>query len=60
MPRLPELPERVAAAWDFYSHLGRPRFICAPMVGQSELAFRMMLRSRGCQRLAYGVAGFML
>ena len=47
--KLPELPTRVAKAWEFYGQLGRPRFICAPMVGQSELAFRMLLRSKGCQ-----------
>ena len=28
--------------------LGSPRFVCAPMVGQSELAYRLLLRKSGC------------
>ena len=31
-------------AWDFWDSIGRPRFVCAPMVEQSELAFRMLCR----------------
>ncbi|CAL1166074.1 unnamed protein product [Cladocopium goreaui] len=44
------LPEkiRVERAWNFYREMGSPRFICAPMVGQSELPFRLMLRKAGC------------
>jgi tRNA-dihydrouridine synthase len=37
-----------ARAWQLYnSVLGAPRFVCAPMVRQSELAFRMLTRRRG-------------
>ena len=32
----------------FSGGMGSPRFICAPMVGQSELPFRLMLRTAGC------------
>ena len=32
----------------FAGEMGSPRFICAPMVGQSELPFRLMLRKAGC------------
>jgi len=37
---------------EFFASIGSPRFICAPMVDQSELAFRMMTRKYGCE-LAY-------
>ncbi|CEO96840.1 unnamed protein product (mitochondrion) [Plasmodiophora brassicae] len=41
------------AAYDWFRDvLGSPRFICAPMVRQSELAFRLLVRSLGCD-LAY-------
>lgn len=37
-----------ARAWQLYNGvLGAPRFVCAPMVRQSELAFRMLTRRRG-------------
>jgi len=34
-------------AWDFWRSLGSPRYVCAPMVDQSELAFRMLTRGMG-------------
>jgi tRNA-dihydrouridine synthase 1 len=42
-------PPNYAAAWDFYTKtLGGSRHVCAPMVNQSELAFRMLVRRYGC------------
>ncbi|CAD8110320.1 unnamed protein product [Paramecium sonneborni] len=42
----------IEQAWQFYRKLGSPKFICAPMVDQSELAFRMLTRKYGTT-LAY-------
>lgn len=36
-----------AHAWDWWRGLGAPRFVCAPMVDQSELAFRTLCRELG-------------
>jgi tRNA-dihydrouridine synthase 1 len=33
-----------AKAWDFYRRVGSPKFIVAPMVNQSECAFRALCR----------------
>ena len=41
------LDEHVASAWALFDSLGRPRYWLAPMVGQSEPAFRMLVRSLG-------------
>ncbi|XXQ34048.1 tRNA-dihydrouridine(16/17) synthase [NAD(P)(+)] [Plasmodiophora brassicae] len=38
-----------SAAWAFFRRIGSPRYVCAPMVEGSELAFRMMTRSLGAQ-----------
>ena len=38
--------------YDFYRSLGSPRHICAPMVEQSDLPFRMLTRRYGVD-LAY-------
>jgi len=47
--QLPDEDTRVKDAWNFYREtLGSPRFVCAPMVGQSELAYRLLLRKSGC------------
>jgi len=36
-------------AFQFYKNIREPKFICAPMVDQSELAFRMLTRKYGAQ-----------
>ena len=37
-------------AWEFYNHiLHKPKYICAPMVNQSELPFRMLCREYNTQ-----------
>ena len=33
--------------YDFFNSIGRPKFISAPMVEQSELAFRILVRRYG-------------
>jgi len=33
--------------YNFYKSIGEPKFVCAPMVDQSELAFRMLTRRHG-------------
>ncbi|KAL4442149.1 hypothetical protein ABPG74_009167 [Tetrahymena malaccensis] len=38
--------------YNFYKSLGSPQYVCAPMVDQSELAFRMLCRKYGTT-LAY-------
>jgi tRNA-dihydrouridine synthase 1 len=37
-------PADPEAAWRFYRSIGSPRFVVAPMVDHSELAFRMLTR----------------
>ncbi|CAJ1942877.1 unnamed protein product [Sphenostylis stenocarpa] len=40
---------RAERAWAHWTKLGRPRFIVAPMVDNSELPFRMLCRKYGAQ-----------
>ncbi|KAI4327421.1 hypothetical protein L6164_019885 [Bauhinia variegata] len=40
---------RVESAWAHWAKLGRPKFIVAPMVDNSELPFRMLCRKYGAQ-----------
>ena len=39
---------RSEGAWAWYRSMGSPRRVLAPMVGQSELAFRALVRRYGC------------
>lgn len=41
--------ERIKKAWEFFESIGKPKYICAPMVDQSELSFRMLCRNHGTQ-----------
>jgi tRNA-dihydrouridine synthase len=34
--------------YEFWHNLGNPKYVCAPMVDQSELAFRKITRKYGC------------
>lgn len=38
----------VSRSWDYYRRIGSPRHICAPMVNQSELAFRLLVKRYNC------------
>ncbi len=42
-------PEIDLQAYQKYQAIGAPCYISAPMIGQSELAFRMMVRNNGVQ-----------
>ena len=39
-------PRGKLTRWDWYRSIGSPRWVLSPMVGQSELAFRMLVRER--------------
>jgi len=45
-------PRGKLRGFEFFRSIGSPRYVCAPMVDQSELAFRMLTRRYGCE-LAY-------
>ena len=47
-----ELEDHIKQAWQWYESIGSPKYVCAPMVDQSELAFRMLCRKYGTS-LAY-------
>jgi tRNA-dihydrouridine synthase 1 len=57
-----QLDDHVAAAWSlFHERLSSPRYWLAPMVGQSEPAFRMLVRSLGadiCSTEMIDVGGY--
>ena len=48
----PPRPILYAHGWAFWDRIGRPKHVCAPMVEQSELAFRQLCRRYGTT-LAY-------
>jgi hypothetical protein len=40
-----DIDTHIAEAWKHWEDIGKPKFVCAPMVDQSELSFRMMVSS---------------
>ncbi|KAL6777094.1 hypothetical protein ACKKBF_B20195 [Auxenochlorella protothecoides x Auxenochlorella symbiontica] len=44
----PEEVPQAEGAWEWFRGMGSPQFWVAPMVDQSELAFRMLCRRYGC------------
>ena len=45
-----ELEQHILDSWDFYQNtLKKSKYFLAPMVDQSELAFRILLRKYGAQ-----------
>ena len=44
---LPEMHLTIEERWRWWRSIGAPRYVCAPMVLQSELSFRMLVRAHG-------------
>jgi tRNA-dihydrouridine synthase 1 len=45
----PRKPVRYEDGWEYYRRIGSPKTVCAPMVAQSELAFRLLCRRYNTQ-----------
>lgn len=46
---LDDLQEHYAKSWEFYRSINSPKYICAPMVAQSEYPFRVLTRRYNCE-----------
>lgn len=46
---LEDLPQHYDKAWAFYRSMNSPKYICAPMVAQSEYPFRVLARRYNCE-----------
>jgi tRNA-dihydrouridine synthase 1 len=44
-----ETPRKKLHGFEFWKSIGSPRYICAPMVEQSDLAFRLLCKRYGCE-----------
>ncbi len=47
LPSEAALEAHVKKSWDFFDGIGRPKYVCAPMVHQSNLPFRSIVRKYG-------------
>ena len=43
------MKNHIEKSWEFYKMIGEPKLICAPMVDQSDLPFRILVRKYGAQ-----------
>jgi hypothetical protein len=43
------LSRHIQRARTWWQSVGQPRYVCAPMVWNSEAAFRRLVRKHGCQ-----------
>jgi tRNA-dihydrouridine synthase len=48
-PTQPTTLPDIKRGWEWWESIGNPRFVLSPMVGQSELPFRHLLRKHGAQ-----------
>ncbi len=43
-----KIDKRSMNPYEFWNGIGSPKYVCAPMVDQSELAFRKLVSRYGC------------